>query len=152
MFTKLKRPVSRVFIHCSASDAEGPAYTGTALVKTVDSWHRARGFNGIGYHFVIDKAGRIIQGRERELTPAAQEGNNKGTIAICIHGLDIAKFTAEELAALFTLCSEINTAYNGSITFHGHREVNKMKTCPVINYRKVLGLDQYGRMALTKGK
>lgn len=151
MFTKPKRPVSRVFIHCSASDETGPAYEGIGLVKTIDGWHRARKFNGIGYHYVIDKAGRILPGRGLEITPAAQEGNNAGTIAICVHGLDVAKFTAAEFESLLTLCKEINSAYNGSITFHGHREVNKFKTCPVFDYRKVLSLDQYGRMPAKKG-
>lgn len=152
MFTKPKRPVNRVFIHCSASDATGPDYVGQGLVKTIDGWHRAREFNGIGYHFVIDKTGAVMAGRGLERTPAAQEGHNSGTIAICVHGLDVSRFTAAEFASLLSLCKEINTAYNGTITFHGHREVNKLKTCPVFDYRKVLGLDQYGRMALTKGK
>jgi len=147
MFTKPKRPVSRVFIHCSASDALGPAYKGVELVKTIDSWHRARGFNDIGYHYVIDKAGTLMIGRGLERAPAAQEGHNSGTIAICVHGLDVSRFTVEALTSLLSLCKEINTAYNGSITFHGHREVAP-KTCPVFPYDKVLGLDKFGRMPL----
>ena len=31
-------------------------------------------------------------------------------------------------------------------TFHGHREVNPHKTCPVYDYRAILGLDAVGRL------
>ncbi len=152
MFLKPKRPVSRVFVHCSASDAAGPAYQGAGLVKTIDAWHKARTppFRCIGYHFVIDKDGVVSKGRDIESIPAAQIGNNSGTIAVCCHGLDEKKFTAVQLAALKSLCAEINKAYNGSVTFHGHREVEKNKTCPVFDYRKVLGLDKFGRVCLNK--
>jgi N-acetylmuramoyl-L-alanine amidase len=145
-FNKPKRAVGRVFIHCTASDSAGPEYEQQGLVKTIDAWHRARNFNGIGYHYVIDKAGRVMAGRNLETIPAAQKGHNAGTIAICVHGLLEKNFTEEQRVALLDLCKQIKSAYNGSITFHGHREVEKYKTCPVFNYRKWLNLNQWGRM------
>lgn len=143
MFKKPIRTVTRTFLHCSASDATGPAYEGLGLVRTITAWHLARKFATIGYHFVIDKQGVVSAGRNIESTPAAQEGNNTGTIAICLHGLKKEKFTPAQFASLKSLVSEINKAYNGKMTFHGHCEVSA-KSCPVFDYKMVLGLDKKG--------
>jgi N-acetylmuramoyl-L-alanine amidase len=131
MFLKPKRGVKRVFIHCSASDE--PQHDN---VKTIKEWHLKRGFNDIGYHFYIDKDGVVWNGRSLELMPAAQEGNNLGTIAICLGGLKW--FSEKQFISLVKLCQEINEDIPG-VTFHGHCEVSK-KSCPVFDYKKVLGL------------
>ena len=144
LFVKPARPVKKVFIHISASD--NPDHDNAA---TIDAWHRAKGWSGIGYHFFIRKSGQIERGRDLEKTPAAQAPYNRGTIAICISGLKIGKVTKEELAALVDLCWQINDAYNGQVTFHGHREVAN-KTCPVIDYKKVLGISEKGYLAGTR--
>lgn len=133
-FRAPKRAVSRVFLHCSASD--NPAHDNVA---TMDSWHKERGWSGVGYHFFIRKSGELEIGRDLEVTPAAQEGNNKGTIAICLHGLKSENFTAAQFATLVTLCGQINEAYRGAVSFHGHCEVAR-KACPVFDYKRVLGL------------
>ena len=39
------REIKKVIIHCSDSDF------GTASV--IDGWHKERGWDGIGYHYVI---------------------------------------------------------------------------------------------------
>lgn len=139
-FTKPKRKVKKVFIHCSASD--NPSHDN---IKTMTEWHLQRGFKTIGYHYFISKDGIVHKGRNIELIPAAQEGNNTGSIAICLHGLDKTKFTTEQFNSLITLCKEINDAYNGDITFHGHCEVAN-KSCPVFDYKAVLGLKKGGKL------
>jgi N-acetyl-anhydromuramyl-L-alanine amidase AmpD len=88
--------------------------------------------------------GVIHNGRDMEVVPAAQEGHNTGSIAICCGGRNA--FTDMQMAALKTLCDDIHIAYNGTVTFHGHREVNPNKTCPNFNYRKVLCLNQKGNI------
>jgi N-acetylmuramoyl-L-alanine amidase len=140
-FIKPRRPVSRVFVHCSASD--NPAHDNIA---TMTAWHKARGFATIGYHYFINKAGAILIGRSLESDPAAQQGHNKGTIAICLHGLAADKFTPAQFAALRLLTAQIDDAYGlGRVTFHGHREV-AAKECPVFDYKRVLSLDRFGRL------
>lgn len=142
-FQKPARPVSRVFVHCSASD--NPAHDNVA---TMDAWHKERGWSGVGYHFFIRKDGMLEIGRDLAKIPAAQEGNNTGTIAICLHGLDVAKFTEAQFATLRGLCHQINSAYRGVVTFHGHCEVSA-KSCPVFDYRDVLDLGSRGRLPVT---
>lgn len=139
-FTKPKRKVDRVFIHCSASDS--PKHDD---VSVMDSWHKARGWSGVGYHYFIKKDGTIQKGRDINRTPAAQRGHNSGTIAICCHGLEEDRFTKEQFHSLRALCSAINQAYDKKITFHGHNEV-AAKACPVFDHREVLKLNQWHYM------
>ncbi|PZO64588.1 MAG: hypothetical protein DI498_10905 [Paracoccus denitrificans] len=142
-FKKPARPVSRVFLHCSASDK---ADHDSAAV--IEGWHKERGWAGIGYHYFIRKDGTVERGRDLEKIPAAQEGHNTGTIAICLHGLSKEKFTEAQFAALRALCGQINRAYAGRVTFHGHCEVAR-KSCPVFDYRQVLRLNDKGAMQVT---
>ncbi len=148
MFTKPNRKVDRVFLHCSASD--NPAHDNVATMRRwhVDPPPAGRGWSDVGYHLFVRKNGQMEAGRSLEKTPAAQAGHNTGTIAICLHGLDEPKFTQAQYDTLKSLCIEINNAYGGDITFHGHREV-AAKACPVYQYKDILKLDSFGRLGLT---
>ena len=139
-FDKPRRAVSRVFLHCSASDR--PEHDDVAVMR---QWHRANGWADVGYHFFVRKDGTIQPGRSLELVPAAQAGHNTGTIAICLHGLDRDLFTDAQFTSLRGLAAEIDAAYGGRLTWHGHCEVSA-KACPVFDYRAVLGLDAAGRL------
>lgn len=141
MFEKPGRTVERVFIHCSASDDEN--LVGVHMVEEIRRWHRDRGWSDVGYHFLIDKLGGLFPGRDCDLTPAAQKGHNTATLAIMVHGH--REFSDASLTALQAHCMEINEAYHGRISFHGHCEVSA-KACPVFEYKDVLTLDRWGRM------
>ena len=141
-FKKPLRPVKKVFIHCSASDNPGHDEA-----RVIDRWHKQRGFKGIGYHFFIRKDGTLEKGRALWKVPAAQKGHNWGSIAICLHGLNKSLFTVEQFNTLQGLCEQINEAYKGKITFHGHKEVSP-KSCPVFDYKKVLKLNKRGYLGL----
>jgi N-acetyl-anhydromuramyl-L-alanine amidase AmpD len=138
-FQKPTREVSKVFLHCSASDR--PEHDNIEVIK---EWHLARGFSDVGYHFFIRKDGTIEEGRPIEQVPAAQKGFNTGSIAICCHGL--TEFTDIQLSKLYFLCKSIDKVYQSRITFHGHCEVNSNKTCPVFDYKNILDLDSNGKM------
>ena len=133
---RLTRKVSRVFIHCSASDR--PEHDSA---EVMEQWHLERGFREIGYHLFIRKNGDVQYGRDWNKVPAAQAGNNSGTLAICLHGLAKDAFTTAQFAKLRSVCSEINK--HSRVTFHGHCEV-AAKACPVFDYKAVLSLDDKG--------
>lgn len=135
-----QRKVWAVYLHCSASDRPEDDYP-----LVMERWHLQRGFAEIGYHFFVQKDGTICEGRSLEKIPAAQEGHNTGSIAICAHGLKKELFTDEQLGAVKALCYTLNHLYRGGLSFHGHCEVSA-KTCPVYDYKKLLGLDAAGRM------
>lgn len=52
------RKITEIIIHCSATK-EGMDFT----VEDIDRWHRQRGFDSIGYHFVIYRDGSLHAGR-----------------------------------------------------------------------------------------
>lgn len=142
------RVVKKIFIHCSASDQEW--LKGIVMVEEIDRWHKANGWAGVGYHYLIDKEGTIVSGRDLEKTPAAQLGPNKNgntnTIAIMVHGN--WRFTPISLDSLVNLCKAIDAAYylaNKPVTFHGHCEIDP-KPCPVFDYRRLLGLSDLGNL------
>lgn len=141
MFEKPNRQINRVFIHCSASSNVN------VNAKEIDRWHKQRGWSGIGYHYFIKTDGTLELGRSLERVPAAQGGNNIGTIAICLNGHLKKDFNEEQFKALKKLCSEIYLAYNGKVTYHGHCEVSS-KTCPVFDYKAVLHLNNKGQLGL----
>lgn len=137
-FIAPKRAVSRVFLHCSDSDI--PAHDDVSVIR---EWHLKRRFDDVGYQLFIRKSGDVQEGRSMEVKPAAQAGNNAGTIAICLSGR--LKFTEAQFETLRILCHQIQ-AELPMVTFHGHREVNPGKTCPNFDYRKVLGLTVRGEL------
>lgn len=148
MFTKPNRKVDRVFLHCSASDVASHDNVATMRRWHTDPKPHGRGWNDVGYHLFIRKSGQLESGRPLEKIPAAQAGHNTGSIAICMHGLDEPKFTNAQYDTLRALCVEINNAYDGNLTFHGHKEV-AAKACPVYFYKDILQLDQFGRLGLS---
>ena len=143
-FTKPKRAVHSVFLHCSASD-----HAHHDNVETLRQWHVVdRGWSDIGYHFLINFDGELHNCRPLSMTPAAQKGRNTGSIAICLSGGQNGKanaFTAKQEDTLLRLCTAINKAYAGRVTFHGHHQVAN-KACPVYDYRHILNLDDNGVM------
>jgi N-acetyl-anhydromuramyl-L-alanine amidase AmpD len=128
-------------LHCSASD--NPKHDDVSVIK---EWHLAKGWSDVGYHYFIKKDGTVQLGRPISKVPAAQYPFNDRTIAICLHGLDKKNFTDAQFKSLRTLANFLDNQFDGKITFHGHCEVNKHKTCPVFDYKKVLNLDVAGHL------
>jgi N-acetylmuramoyl-L-alanine amidase len=142
-FNKPERFVYVVFLHCTAYPHQD--LVGKELVEAVRSWHLDRGFSDIGYHYLIDKNGTLLEGRNLEKTPAAQKGYNSNSIAICLDGLFEDQFNVLQFDTLRKISYEINEVYNYDMLFRGHCEVSN-KTCPVFDYGKVLSLDKIGHI------
>lgn len=138
-FTKPKRIVHTVFLHCSASDVV--AHDDVSVMR---DWHvNDKGWSDVGYHFFVNKSGNIQEGRPLEKTPSAQYPHNTGTIAICCHGLKKSNFTSEQMTSVKSLCQAIVNEYTAKIRIRGHREVSN-KDCPVYDYKKEIGIDEQG--------
>lgn len=124
------RKIDEIIIHCSAT-SEGKAFT----VQDIDRWHRERGFNGIGYHYVIYLDGSIHKGRPVEEIGAHCLGHNAHSIGVCYVG-GLAKNgktskdtrTPAQRAALLSLVKDLLLEFSGA-TVHGHREFAN-KDCP----------------------
>ena len=124
------RKVDKIIIHCSATP-EGRAVT----VEEIDRWHKERGFDCIGYHYVIYLDGSIHLGRALEKPGAHCLGQNKNSIGICyIGGLERDCRTPKDTRtdaqkdALCVLLKKLKAQYPNA-TIHGHREF-VTKACP----------------------
>ena len=138
---KSKRKIERIIIHCTATK-EGREVS----VAEIDAWHRARGFAGIGYHYVIHLDGRVENGRDVDLAGAHTAGYNKHSIGVCyVGGLATDGKTPkdtrtdEQKQSLLRLLDELRMFYPLA-TIHGHREFAN-KACPCFDaateYRKI---------------
>jgi len=74
--------IEKIIIHCSAT-REGDDSVDS---ETIDRWHKQRGWNGIGYHFVILIDGTIEKGRSIETTGAHTKGYNSKSWGVCYIG------------------------------------------------------------------
>ncbi|MBR5787269.1 MAG: N-acetylmuramoyl-L-alanine amidase [Muribaculaceae bacterium] len=130
------RNINKIIIHCSATP-EGKNFT----VKQIDACHRQRGFNGIGYHFVIYLDGSIHVGRALAKAGAHCKGHNAHSIGVCYIGGVAADGktpkdtrTDAQKASLVKLITELRQQFpNASV--HGHREFAN-KACPCFDARK----------------
>jgi len=132
---KAKRSINELIWHCAATP-EGKNFT----VKDIDAWHKARGWSGIGYHYVVYRDGTIKAGRDIEKTGAHVEGRNNGTIGACyIGGLSrngkAAKDTrtAAQRAAMLWLTKKLAATY-GLARISGHNQYAQ-KACPSFDVR-----------------
>ena len=75
------RTITRLIIHCTATP-RGRHVT----VADIDRWHRQRGFDGIGYHYIIYLDGSIHPGRSLERAGAHCRGYNSTSIGIAYVG------------------------------------------------------------------
>lgn len=130
------RQIKEIILHCSAT-AEGRDYT----VADIDRWHKARGWRGIGYHYVIYRDGSVHPGRPVEQVGAHCTGHNANSIGICyIGGLAADNKTPKDtrtpaqIQALRDLVGELKKKYPGA-RVHGHNEFSA-KACPCFNVRK----------------
>ncbi len=105
------------------------------LAVIQDFHQNGRGWNDIGYHFLIDGAGRIFQGRPVDAVGAHVRDHNAGNIGVSLLGSyhpprsdALSPAQRESLAALGSWLRE---AYGVEPrTYLGHRDYNHSTECP----------------------
>ena len=118
------RKIDSIIIHCSATKV-GQDFT----AKDIDRWHLERGFNGIGYHYVIRLNGQIEKGRDISLSGAHCKGWNERSIGICyIGGLDASGRPADtrttaQKRELYQLILDLQREYD-ILQVLGHRDTS----------------------------
>ncbi|WP_240451745.1 N-acetylmuramoyl-L-alanine amidase [Helicobacter sp. L8] len=136
----MSREVKKIIIHCSATK-EGKAFS----AGDIDRWHKERGFQKIGYHYVIGINGEVERGRMLEEVGAHAKGHNSDSVGICyIGGLDAngkSKDTRspEQIDALFNLLGYLTHMFPDALIY-GHRDFEPNKDCPCFearNYNKM---------------
>ncbi len=131
------RKVNKIIIHCTATP-EGREHD----VADIRRWHLKRGFNDIGYHYLIHIDGTIEEGRPINKQGAHCSGQNRGSIGICYVGgmsKDMKKAkdtrTQAQRDSLIKLMHELIYKYNKDMTIHAHHEYAN-KSCPSFNVQE----------------
>ena len=62
------------------------ALKSNCTVHDVHRWHLANGWNGIGYHYFIDKTGIVFRGRQDHQSGAHAPPLNRRSLGICLEG------------------------------------------------------------------
>ncbi len=132
------REIKKIIIHCAVSES------GDVLL--IDGWHKERGWDSIGYHFVIlngmrnrgeyklEDDGLVEEGRPLDIIGAHVKRHNTGSIGICLIGDRL--FSAKQLyEALPKLLAELLGKFDLTVDdVYGHYEYDdKGKTCPNID-------------------
>jgi len=133
------RKISLIIIHCSAI---GPNQTSSA--KEIDRWHKAQGWSGIGYHYVIRRNGQIEWGRPEEQVGAHCKNHNKHSIGICYEGglaqspsgqlLPADTRTEAQKQSLLRLLRVLKSKYPNALIV-GHNTLSP-KPCPCFDAAK----------------
>ena len=132
------RQVKQIIIHCSCTPA-GRNIGAT----TIRGWHKEKGFNDIGYHYVIRLDGTIEEGRPIEQIGAHCQGHNRNSIGICYIGgtekdckTPKDTRTKEQCKALEELLKKLRKQFP-NVTIHGHSEFAN-KACPSFDVKQWL--------------
>jgi hypothetical protein len=100
-------------------------------IECICAGHRSRRYGDIGYHFILDYAGRVWEGRGLPYQGAHVLGRNVGNIGIMLLGnFDDQSPSAKQLASLKKLVSALCASL--SITparVYGHRDIGA-SSCP----------------------
>lgn len=126
--------MDKLIIHCSAT----PNGRDNSA-EDIHRWHKQKGWDGIGYHYVIRIDGTIESGRPEYWAGAHAKGHNSGSIGICMIGTD--KYTSAQWLSLRDLIDQLSILYP-NIGIIGHNEVSG-KDCPGFDVQKWVAMDRF---------
>lgn len=123
------RKIDLIVVHCTATPAGRDV-----SVADIDAWHRRRGFDCIGYHYIVGLDGSVHPGRPVGKVGAHARGYNARSIGVAyVGGLDAdgrpadTRTAAQRLALHSLLVSLVKRFPVARII--GHRDV-AAKACP----------------------
>lgn len=136
------RRIDHLVVHCAAT----PPSLDIGRDE-IDQWHKARGWSGIGYHFVIRRDGTVESGRPLERAGAHVAGHNRHSVGICLVGGVAAdgrtpepNFMPEQWKALRRVLFDLRRRWP-SVEILGHRDfAGVAKACPSFDVRAWWGL------------
>ena len=120
------RKINKIIIHCSDSD-----HSYHDNIHTIKQWHLQRGFSDVGYHYFINKVGKLEIGRRIKTVGAHSRGQNSSSIGICLSGKKTVLFTDMQFKTLAKLCFNLIDVFDLSVNeIYAHNNFNPGKTCP----------------------
>lgn len=160
------RKINMIVVHCTATRPEWQSDRRTEeKVAEVKKWHLERGWSDIGYSYLIDRDGTVVEGRPVERVPAHAKGFNKNSIGIALFGghggtADDAfedNFTDAQDRALRRLIAQLQMEFPNINKIVGHNDLPKVtKACPTFRVERWINQDttppKEPRKSLTQSK
>lgn len=124
--------------HTGGTDLDPLADTSHHTFAIVDEYHKSLGWGKIGYHYFIDKAGKLTQGRKDNEEGAHCIGYNLQSLGICLAGnFDLTLPTEAQKKTLAKLLADKLKQYAIPLEKIVPHRFAQSKTC----YGKLLGDD-----------
>ena len=117
--------------HSGGTDANPLEDTSHHTFETIQSWHiNGRGWDNIGYHYIIEKSGRVVAGRPENYHGAHAKALNKKSVGIMLSGnFDATLPTKEQEQALGKLLGEVAERHDISVEKMQPHRIHAQKTC-----------------------
>ena len=122
-----------IVIHCTQTPEDMDVD-----VEKVTTWHKNRGFDTIGYHYLIKRDGTLQVGRDEDVTGAHAVAVNGTSIGVALVGggtVDMGwenNFESVQFETLKSILLKLKDKYDIKKII-GHYEVDTKKECPSFN-------------------
>lgn len=127
-----RRKVNKIVVHHTGSDVP---FLGVDSWRSIDRYHKRRGWMGIGYHFGITPEGRVWVLRPIHLVGAHAEGHNVGSIGVVVWGNRQKTHTA--IIKLAEFVALLSKRFGAAVFFH--KDLKKT-ACPNIDKQRFMKL------------
>jgi len=112
--------ISRITLHHEGAPDNPVYFTDTRTVaeriELDRQAHLERGWGDIGYHYIIDRAGRIWEGRPIQYQGAHVRDNNEHNIGVmCMGNFDIQQPSEAQLSSLAGFTQKLRRKHNVSV-------------------------------------
>lgn len=114
--------IKYLVVHCADTPNDR-----VVTAEEIHGWHTGQGWDGIGYHAVIQRNGLIEMGRPEYWSGAHVKGHNHESLGVCLIGRD--QFTHNQLESLKELLRDWKIKHPLAAVV-GHRDLDDSKTCP----------------------
>lgn len=127
-------PLTGIVVHHTAVRAahlHGRGVRAEAVhMRDLQRLYSRRGWEDIGYHYVVMPSGRVFAGRPEAALGAHVLGHNRGTAAVALAGdFDVERPTGPALAALGELVRHFEGQAPG-VPVTTHRDLDPSTSCP----------------------
>jgi len=146
------RQIDMIVVHCTATRPEWQSdQTTEAKVAEVKKWHTDKGWSDVGYHYLIDRNGVIVEGRPVERAGAHAKGYNATSIGVAIFGGHGGtandefeeNFTDAQDRSLRRLIAQLRMEFPNITQIVGHNDLpNVTKACPTFRVNKWITQDK----------
>lgn len=136
-------PVQRITIHHDGMPPAALRSRGdvAARIDLIRESHLARGWGDIGYHFVVDPAGNVWEGRPLAWQGAHVGRQNEGNVGVLVLGnFEEQRPTGQQVGAVDDFVADLMARYRVSVgRVHTHRELAQT-ACPGRNLQPHLNV------------